>query len=71
MAMTDPRLAVDPTACRAYGVCAEMLPGLVTLDEWGYPILAAGPVPPAARPAARRAVNACPMLALRLAGHPD
>ncbi|GAA3512018.1 ferredoxin [Actinocatenispora rupis] len=67
MAVTAPHLAVDPIACQAHGLCAELLPGVVTLDEWGYPILPAGPVPPALRAAARRAVNACPVLALRLA----
>ena len=40
-------LVVDPTACRAHGLCAEMLPDVIHLDEWGYPIL--GPEPIAAR----------------------
>jgi ferredoxin len=56
-----PRLTVDPIACRAHGLCAELLPEVVDLDEWGYPILAREPVTDAA---ARRAVAACPVLAL-------
>jgi ferredoxin len=47
-------------------VCAELLPELITLDPWGYPIVAPGPVPPALAAHARRAVAACPTLALLL-----
>ena len=59
-------LRVNPIACTGHGVCAELLPELVTLDEWGYPIVDPGPVPPALDRDARRAVAACPALALRL-----
>ena len=59
-------LAVDPIACRGHGLCADLLPELVRLDEWGYPLLARGPVPAGLRADARRAVAACPALALRL-----
>jgi ferredoxin len=46
--MTDPvRLRVNPAACSGHGVCAELLPELVTLDEWGYPVIDGAPVPPA------------------------
>jgi ferredoxin len=61
------RLRVDPTACTGHGLCAELLPELVTLDEWGYPILADRPVPRGLGQEARRAVTDCPALALRLA----
>ena len=33
------RLRVDPIACDGYGHCAEIAGELVTLDEWGYPII--------------------------------
>lgn len=59
-------LVVDPTMCDAHGVCAELLPELVQLDPWGYPIIAAGEVPRELRAHARRAVAACPRLALTL-----
>jgi ferredoxin len=62
-------LRVNPIACSGHGVCAELLPELVDLDEWGYPIVDSRPVPPALDPEARRAVAACPALALRLARH--
>ena len=61
------RLEVDWQACDACGLCAELLPETVALDEWGYPV-ALGEVPPEAVSAAREAVRACPRLALRLAG---
>ena len=59
-------LRVNPINCSGHGVCAELLPELVTLDEWGYPMIATSPVPPALDLEARRAVAACPALALRL-----
>ena len=60
------RLAVNPIACDARGLCAELLPELIGLDEWGYPIIADQPVPAHLMEHARRAVAACPTLALRL-----
>jgi len=59
-------LRVNPITCAGHGVCAELLPELVTLDEWGYPIVDPGPVPPALDRGARRAVTGCPALALKL-----
>ena len=59
-------LRVNPINCSGHGVCAELLPELVTLDEWGYPVIANSPVPPALDLEARRAVAACPALALKL-----
>src|SRR3954451_5597249 len=64
--MTRDRLAVDWPACKAHGVCAELLPEIVELDEWGYPVIASGPVPAPLRRYARRAVSSCPTMALRL-----
>jgi ferredoxin len=60
------RLAINPIACTGHGLCAEMLPELVRLDEWGYPMLPDAPVPSDLMVLARRAVRLCPTLALRL-----
>ncbi|MBV9920078.1 MAG: ferredoxin [Pseudonocardia sp.] len=60
------KLAVDPIACRAHGLCAELLPDLIRLDEWGYPILDPDPIASHRRRDAGAAVRACPTLALRL-----
>ena len=68
VARTD--LIVDRIACDGFGMCAELLPELIELDDWGYPIVAAGGVPDALLDHARRAVAVCPVLALRLARTP-
>ncbi|MFF3460666.1 ferredoxin [Streptomyces sp. NPDC002730] len=60
------RITVDRTACTAHGLCAELLPERITLDEWGYPLLDDAPLPAEAARRARRAAADCPMLALRL-----
>jgi ferredoxin len=60
------QLLVDPTACTGHGLCAELLPELVALDEWGYPVIDGQPVPASLHRQARRAVTACPALALLL-----
>ena len=57
-------LAVDPVACEGHGLCAELLPELITLDDWGYPLIDPRPVPLPLRRHVRRAVAACPTLAL-------
>ena len=59
------RLRVDWPSCQARGLCHELLPELVELDEWGYPIVG-GEVTDDLVADARAAVRACPRLALRL-----
>jgi ferredoxin len=59
------KLRIDPIACTGHGLCADLVPELIELDEWGYPIIRDS-VPPGLAAHARRAVNACPALALRL-----
>ena len=60
------RLVVDFIACDAHGICAEVFPEWIRLDDWGYPIIDGREVPPALLGHARRAVTACPSLALHL-----
>ncbi|MBV8257086.1 MAG: ferredoxin [Actinobacteria bacterium] len=64
--MKELRLVVDPIRCDAYGHCAELLPELIELDDWGYPILRDDEVPRHLRGDARKAVASCPRLALSL-----
>jgi len=59
-------LRVDPIACGAHGLCAELLPERIRLDDWGYPIVGAEPVADEQVALARRAAAACPTLALVL-----
>jgi ferredoxin len=42
------------------------VPELIRLDDWGYPIIAPGPIPARLAPIAQRAVDTCPVLALAL-----
>jgi ferredoxin len=63
---TSARLRVNRIACSGHGACAELLPELVALDEWGYPLIADTALPARLLRAARRAVTDCPALALRL-----
>lgn len=58
--------AVDRIRCDGYGLCAEMLPELISLDDWGYPILRRGAIHDDLEVLARRTVEACPVLALRI-----
>lgn len=62
----DARLRVDWIRCDGYGLCGDLLPDLIDLDEWRYPILRPGPVAAALRHDAQRAVDCCPMKALLL-----
>ena len=59
-------LAIDRTRCDGSRLCAELLPERIRLDDWGYPIIAPGAIPPGLLQHARRAVAACPLLALSL-----
>jgi ferredoxin len=63
-------LRIDPTACAGHGICAELLPEMIKLDEWGYPILDQAPVSPPLRQHAQRAVSFCPTLALSFRADP-
>ena len=62
------KLQVDWTRCDGHGMCAELLPGRIIRDEWGFPIIATTPVSPAQEKQIRRAIGVCPALALRLEG---
>ena len=59
------KIQIDPIACTGHGLCADLLPELVELDEWGYPMLP-DRVPAGLAAHARRAVRSCPALALKL-----
>jgi ferredoxin len=53
-------------ACAGHGICAEVLPEWVSLDDWGYPMIREGAVAADLLARARWAVRNCPALALRL-----
>jgi ferredoxin len=60
------RIVVDPIACTGDGMCAELFPEWIRLDDWGYPIIDPRSIPPHLAEHARRAVAMCPTLALKL-----
>lgn len=60
------RLRLNPIACEAHGMCAELFPERITLDEWGYPLIDGRPLDGELVEHARRAAQACPTLALLL-----
>ncbi len=64
-------LRVNPIACTAHGICAELLPEVIRLDPWGYPIVASGELDDELLRLARTAVAACPALALVLVKRRD
>ncbi len=62
---TSARLRVDWPACQGRGLCAQVAPELISLDEWGFPIVPTA-IPRQLQSTARAAVNICPHAALRL-----
>jgi ferredoxin len=60
------RLRVNPITCAGHGICAVLLPERIHLDDWGYPIIDPAAVDGNLEGHARRAVAACPTLALML-----
>ncbi len=60
------RLVVDPIACDGAGVCAELLPEMIGLDPWGFPIVHHDEVPDGLVDLARRTESSCPRLAITL-----
>ena len=65
--MSGYRFEVDWARCTGHLVCAELVPELITRDDWGYPVIADGPIPGHLLAHARRAKGGCPALALHLA----
>ena len=57
---------IDWIRCDGYGLCGDLAPNLIDLDDWRYPILPRGPLDSHQVDDARRAVDCCPMRALTL-----
>ncbi len=64
------RITVDPAACDGFGYCVEMLPELMSDDEWGFPVVVEADVPAGLLDAARQAARTCPRRAVLLTGPP-
>lgn len=64
--MPQVELSIDRTKCDGHKLCAELFPEGIVLDDWGYPIITPGAIPPRLVPHAQRAVDTCPVMALAL-----
>ncbi len=67
------RLRIDPIACDGFGYCAELVPELIRLDEWGFPVVRDLPIPEGVERMASEAAAQCPRraIALQLEGAAD
>ena len=59
-------VVIDWTRCDGHGVCHELVPELIDLDDWGFPIVNGQGISGELVKHAKRAVTACPALALRV-----
>lgn len=66
MSATGKTLRLNPITCVAHGLCADLFPERISLDDWGYPVIDPTPIPRELEEHARRATDACPTLALLL-----
>lgn len=61
------RLRVDPVQCDAFGYCAEIVPELIALDDWGFPLMSSRQIDDKSLlQLAKDAMAACPRRALLL-----
>ena len=64
--MSEQTLEIDWTRCDGHGLCADLVPDRIVMDEWGFPLIRRTTVNDAELIDTRRAVSMCPALALRL-----
>jgi ferredoxin len=60
------RIEVDRQRCEGHGLCEEVVPDLLHLDEDGELVIDVGEVGDESLERARAAVRVCPVAALRL-----
>src|SRR5690606_7175184 len=63
---SNEHLVIDWSRCQGHGLCAKILPQMVKLDAHGYPVSSDIPISGAHSQRARRAIEMCPALALRI-----
>ena len=51
------RLLVNPILCTGHGVCAELVPELIEMDPWGYPLVSRAELADELLAHARRAIT--------------
>lgn len=65
------RLEIDWSRCDGHALCADIMRGVIRMDDHGYPVLPEHSIHQPLEPAAHRAVAMCPSLALRLVSRQD
>ncbi len=66
---TRARLRIDPIRCDGHGLCADLVPELLRLDDWGYPMPIGADVPRRLESQVGRAAKLCPTLAIVVEKH--
>ncbi|MEU8265638.1 NADH-ubiquinone oxidoreductase-F iron-sulfur binding region domain-containing protein [Sphaerisporangium sp. NPDC049002] len=66
----EAQLILDWARCEGHGLCSLVIPELIRLDQHGYPVVSTASVPGRLEGDARRAIEMCPALALRLTPAP-
>ncbi|MCP2338479.1 NADH-quinone oxidoreductase subunit NuoF family protein [Actinomadura rupiterrae] len=64
----EARVAIDWSRCDGHGLCAYLVPELIQLDRYGFPVILGTDIPPWMERDVQRAVAMCPALALRITG---
>lgn len=60
------RLSVDRSKCEGHGMCEQVAPNLIRLNEDAEPVFDQGDLSSADRPMADAAVHCCPVAALSI-----
>ena len=60
------RLSVDRARCEGHGMCEQVAPGLIHLDDNAEPVFDLDDMEAALRPLAELAVQSCPVAALNI-----
>ncbi|ACY96345.1 NADH-quinone oxidoreductase subunit NuoF family protein [Thermomonospora curvata] len=62
----ESKFAIDWSRCEGHGLCAYLVPELIQLDRYGFPVVLDAEIPGWMETDAQRAVAMCPALALRM-----
>ncbi|WP_040690995.1 ferredoxin [Nocardia vinacea] len=60
------RLSVNMDRCEGYGMCEQVAPALIHLDDNDEPVIDLAEISAEQKPLANAAVHACPVVALSL-----
>ncbi|MDA8027276.1 MAG: ferredoxin [Actinomycetota bacterium] len=60
------KIVIDPTRCQGHGTCAALLAEYIEMDKWHYPILSKNQLKDSHMEAAKKAVQLCPELAIKI-----